>query len=397
MSAAPTTTGQNEREPTSAANGDGRVVVVGAGPAGLASAAELGRRGIRAAVLEQATGVGWSWRGRYDGLRLNSSRPFSKLPGARFRRGTGIFPSRDEMVGYLEEYAARYGLEVRLGTRLERIDHDHGGWLLRTSSGDISAAQVIVASGYAHTPFLPDWPGRDRFQGQLVHSAAYRNADSLGEGDVLVVGAGCSGMEIANELARNGARRVRLSVRTPPNMLVRSPIGPLFARAILKLPPAKGDRLINAIRRKEIGDLTEYGLPEPDEGVFSRLNRLGVAPAIVDKETIQAIKDRRIEIVAGVESFDRTAVKLVDGTRIEVDAVVAATGYGCGLEPIVGHLGALDHRGVPRALHGEAAAPGLRFIGYVPRPAQIGYIGTEAKRAATAIAQEMARVNASRS
>ena len=123
--------------------------------------------------------------------------------------------------------------------------------------------------------------------------------------------------------------------------------------------------------------------------MFSRLKRLGVAPAIVDKETIQAIKDRRIEIVAGVESFDRTAVKLVDGTRIEADAVVAATGYRCGLEPIVGHLDALDRRGVPRARQGEAAAPGLRFIGYFPRPAQLGYIGGEAKRAATAIAQEM--------
>jgi putative flavoprotein involved in K+ transport len=391
MSAAPTTTSQNERQPIHDGNGNGRVVVVGAGPAGLASAAELVRRGIRATVLEAATEVGWSWRGRYDGLRLNSSRPFSKLPGARFRRGTGIFPSRDEMVGYLEEYAVRHQLEVRLGTRLERIDRGHDGWLLRTSNGEISAGQVIVASGYAHTPFLPDWPGRDRFKGQLLHSAAYRNAQSLGQGDLLVVGAGCSGMEIANELARNGARRVRLSVRTPPNMLVRSPIGPLFARAISKLPPAKGDRLINAIRRKEIGDLTEYGLPEPEEGVFSRLKRLGVAPAIVDKETIQAIKDRRIEIVAGVESFDTTAVTLVDGTRIEADAVVAATGYRCGLEPIVGHLGALDQRGVPRARDGEAAAPGLRFIGFVPRPAQIGYIGGEAKRAATAIAEEMSR------
>jgi putative flavoprotein involved in K+ transport len=388
MSVAPTTVGQTEREPAPASNGERRVIVVGGGPAGLASAAELGRRGIRALILEQATAVGWSWRGRYDLLRLNSSRPFS-IPGARFRRGAGLFPSRDEMVSYLEDYAVRHRLEVRWGTRLERIDRGHGGWLLRTSRGDISADQVIVASGYAHTPFVPDWPGRDRFGGRLLHSAAYCNAQSVGEGDVLVVGAGCSGMEIANELARDSARRVRLSVRTPPNMIVRSPIAPLFARAILKLPPARADRLMNAIRRKEIGDLTEYGLPQPEEGVFSRLKRLGVAPAVVDKETIQAIKNRRIEIVAGVESFDRTAVKLVDGTRIEADSVVAATGYRCGLEPIVGHLDALDRRGVPRALHGEAAAPGLRFVGYVPRPAQIGYIGGEAKRAATGIAHEM--------
>jgi putative flavoprotein involved in K+ transport len=380
---------QTKRRPARARANDRRVIVVGGGPAGLASAAELGRRGIAALVLEQAPGVGWSWRGRYDQLRLNSSRPFSRLPGGRFRRGTGLFPTRDEMVSYLEEYAVRHRLAVLPETRLQRIDRGPGGWLLRTSSGDIAADQVVMASGYAHTPFMPDWPGRDRYQGRLVHSAAYRNAESLGDGDLLVVGAGCSGMEIANELARNGARRVRLSVRTPPNMILRSAIGPLFARAFLKLPPRRADRLMNAVRRREIGDLTDYGLPQPDEGVFSRLNRLGVAPAIVDKETIQAIKDRRIEVVAGVESFDRTGVRLADGTSIEADAVVAATGYRCGLEPLVGHLEALDRRGVPRARHGEAAMPGLRFVGYLPRPAHIGYIGGEAKRVATAIAQEI--------
>jgi putative flavoprotein involved in K+ transport len=384
-----TTFSRIKRAPARATANDRRVVVVGAGPAGLASAAELRRRGIAALVLEQAPAVGWSWRGRYDGLRLNSSRPFSRLPRGRFRRGTGLFPTRDEMVSYLEDYAVRHRLEVRPATRVQRIGPQLGGWLLQTSSGDISAEQVVVASGYAHTPFMPDWPGRDRYQGHLLHSAAYRNAESLGDGDLLVVGAGCSGMEIAYELARNGARRVRLSVRTPPNMLLRSPIGPLFARAMLKLPPHRADRLINAVRRREIGDLTEYGLPEPDEGVFSRLNRLGVAPAIVDVETIEAIKDRRIEVVAGVESFDRTGVTLADGSSIKADAVVAATGYRCGLEPVVGHLGTLDRRGVPRTLRGEAAMTGLRFVGYVPRPAQLGYIGGEAKRVATAIAHEM--------
>jgi hypothetical protein len=146
---------------------------------------------------------------------------------------------------------------------------------------------------------------------------------------------------------------------------------------------------MNAVRRREIGDLTEYGLPQPDEGVFSRLNRLGGAPAIVDKETIQAIKDRRIEVVAGVGSFDRTGVTLADGTSIEADAVVAATGYRSGLEPLVGHLEVLDRHGVPLAREREAAMPGLRFVGYVPRPAHIGYIGGEAKRVATAIAHEI--------
>jgi cation diffusion facilitator CzcD-associated flavoprotein CzcO len=363
--------------------------VVGAGPAGLATAAELGRRSVRPLVLEQANGVGASWRGRYDRLRLNSSRPFSKLPGARYPRGTGMFPSRDEVVAYLENYAARNALAVRLGTRLERIDRDGGRWLLRTSTGDVRADQVVVAGGYDHSPFVPEWPGRDRFRGRLLHSDDYRNPAPFRGQDVLVVGPGCSGMEIAYELADRGARRVWLSVRTPPNIILRSPIGPLLANAMLKLPTQTADRMMRRVREKAIGDLTEYGLPQPEEGVFSRLKRLGVAPAIVDKETIQAIRDRRIEIVPGVEALDDTAVELAGGGRIEPDAVIAATGYRCGLEPIAGQLGVLNERGVPRAVLGEPAAPGLRFIGYVPVPAHLGRMGGEARRAAKAIVREL--------
>jgi cation diffusion facilitator CzcD-associated flavoprotein CzcO len=366
--------------------GEGRVVVVGAGPAGLASAAELGRRGISVTVLERASAVASSWRGRYDRLRLNSSRPFSKLPGGRYARGTPIFPSRDEVVSYLEGYASRNRIDVRLGTRLERIELGGDGWLLRTSTGDVLADHVIVAAGYEHTGFIPDWPGRDRFDKRLIHSGEYRSPQPFHGADVLVVGPGCSGMEIAYDLAESGAQRVRLAVRTPPNIILRSAAGPVFANALRRLPPKRADAVMKFVRGKEIGDLTEYGLPVPEEGVFSRLRRLSVAPAIVDKEVIQAIRDRRIEIVAGVESLDETGLTLADRTRIEPDAVIAATGYRPALEPLVGHLGVLNERGVPHAAQGQEAAPGLRFVGYRPLPAHIGHMGREAKRAAKQIA-----------
>jgi cation diffusion facilitator CzcD-associated flavoprotein CzcO len=328
--------------------------------------------------------VGAAWRSRYDRLRLNSSRWFSNLPGQRHPKGTGVFPSRDQMVGYLEDYGR--DLDVRVNTRVERIDRDADGWALQTSAGELPAEQVIVSSGYAHTPYIPDWPGRDSFEGMLLHAAAYRNPQPFRDRDVLVVGPGCSGMEIAYDVLEGGAGRVRLAVRTPPNIIIRSPIGPLLARGVMKLGPRRADRLMSFVRRREIGDLTEFGLPEPDEGIFSRLMRLGVAPAIVDKEVIEAIKQRRIEIVGGVESLDEVGVQLADGSRIEPDAVIAATGYRCGLEPVVGHLGVLNESGVPLVPSGDEAAPGLRFIGYRPRPAHIGLMAREATHAAKAIA-----------
>ena len=370
-------------------------MVVGAGPAGLASAVQLRRAGIPALVIEQANAVGASWRKRYDRLRLNTSRWTSKLPHSRYAPGTPLFPPRDALVRYLEQYAQRNALEIRLATRLERIDRDNGGWALRTSTGDISAGHVIVAIGYEHTPVIPDWPGRDRFTARLLHAAEYRNAEPFLGAAVLVVGAGCSGMEIAYDLAEGGARRVLLAARTPPNIVLRrAPAGlpgDVPGIAMLRLPPRLADAQMKVIRRLMIGDLDEYGLPPPEVGLFTRLHREGKAPAIVDREVIDAIKDRRIEIVAGVESLDESGALLADGERIEPDAIIAATGYRRALEPIVGHLGVLDERGAPRALRGAQAAPGLRFVGYVPRPGQIGYMGGEARRAAKGIAREMKR------
>lgn len=200
-------------------------------------------------------------------------------------------------------------------------------------------------------------------------------------------------MEIAHDLAEGGAAHVWLSVRTPPNMLLREAPGGLPADvlgvALLHLPVRIADAAARLARRMDIGDLSDYGLPVPEEGVFSRKARLGVAPSIVDREVIEAIRARRIEVVRGVESLDASGARLDDGARVEPEVIVCATGYRRGLEGLVGHLDVLNERGIPRALHGDAAAPGLRFIGYVQRPAALGYMAREAKRAARAIVREL--------
>lgn len=369
------------------------VVIVGAGPAGLAAAAQLARLDVPATILERSAAVGSSWRGRYDRLRLNTSRLSSALPGSRFPRGTPLFPTRDEYVRYLEHYAASRGLDIRFGVRVTRIERGaDGGWQLATSAGLQEARQVIIATGHQHTPRLPDWPGRDRFAGRLLHSAGYRNPRDFQGADVLVVGPGSSGMEIAYDLATGGAKRVRLAVRRMPHIIYRmaGPIPGEYPALLLEaLPPRIADPQVAFVQRKAIGDLSAYGLTEPAEGFFARALREQKVPAIVDPEIIDAIKARQIEIVRAVESVDGAGVRLADGTSVTPDVIIAATGYDTALEPVVGHLGVLDARGVPTVHGGPSAAPGLRFIGYRPRPAQVGLVGREARRAARAIKREL--------
>jgi putative flavoprotein involved in K+ transport len=368
------------------------VLIVGAGPAGLAAAAEAGRCGLSALVVEKGESVATSWRGRYDRLRLNTSRWTSRLPHARYPKAAGLFPSRDRLIAYLEDYAARNRIDIRFGTTVERADRDGQCWTLTTSAGEITAAHVIIATGHQHTPFIPPWPGRSEFGGRVIHSADYRNAREFHGRDVLVVGPGCSGMEIAYDLTEGGAGAVRVAIRTQPNLILRQagPMpGDVPATLMYRLPPQIGDRQTRMIRRLTIGDLSAHGLVPPTEGIMSRSLREGKAPAILDKPVIDAIRQRRIAIVAAVESFDASGVVLADGSRVEPQAVIAATGYTTGLEPLVGHLDVLDERGVPFVHGGPAAAAGLRFIGYEPRPGQIGRLGTEATRAARQIKKEL--------
>ena len=369
------------------------VTIVGAGPAGVSTAVALKDRGVEPLLVERAEQVGASWRSRYDRLRLNTGRQFSHLPGRRYPKGTPTFPTRDQVVEHLDRHSREEGIELRLGTTVERVDPSPGGWILTTDADPIESRQLVVATGYEHSPFTPDWPGLDRFAGTVLHSAEYRNPDPFGDASVLVVGPGCSGMEIAHDLATGGAGKVWLSVRTPPNIMLRDgPLGlpgDVIATPLYHAPIRFADAFARFGRKQSIGDLAEYGLQVPEEGIFARGARLGVAPAIVDMEVIDAIKDGRIAIVSGVESVDGAHVELADGGRVTPDVLICATGFRRGLESLVGHLDVLNGRGRPHAVGAAPAAAGLRFVGFIPRPSQIGATAKQAKRAARAIAREL--------
>ena len=370
----------------------GAVVVVGAGAAGLATAAALREHGSDVQVLERADRVGAAWAARYDSLHLHTVRWLSGLPGLPIPRSYGRWVARDDLVSYLTAYARKGSIEPELGTTVVRIDRtDTGsGWLVRTEAGDRPASRVVMATGYSHTPRRPTWPGVETFAGDLRHSADYREPSAYAGQHVLVVGAGNSATEIALDLLGAGAR-VTLSVRTAPNIVRRDTLGvpsQLFGIAMKRVPERMMNPLTATLRRISVPDLSAQGLP-PAHNPYTHFRETGTVP-ILDTGIVDAVRSGRIPVVAATESIDGATVHLADGTTIRPDAVVAATGFATGLEPVVGHLGVLDQRGVP-LVHGADDLPTARGLHFVGIKAELSgllrEIGLEARRVGRALAE----------
>ncbi|MEU4111256.1 flavin-containing monooxygenase [Streptomyces sp. NPDC048208] len=380
----------------SATPADRPVYVIGAGPGGLAVAYALRARGVRAVVLEKSDRVGASWRRHYDRLRLHTTRRLSALPGLAIPRRFGRWVARDDVVRYLEKYAEHHELEIVTGVEVFRVERtpDGAGWLLHASGGrELTGAAVVVATGHNHTPRLPEWPGTEGFEGELLHASAYRNPGPYAGRDVLVVGIGNTGAEIAVDLVTGGASRVRLAVRTAPHIVRRSTAGwaaQYTGILVRRLPVRLVDRLARPLARVSTPDLSEHGLPRPEAGLYSRV-RQGAIP-VQDVGLIDAVRTGKVEIVAAVEGFEDGEVVLADGTRITPDAVIAATGYGRGLDSLVGHLGVLDGRGRP-TVHGARTpegAPGLYFTGFTnPISGMFRELAIDAEKIAKSVARRL--------
>lgn len=370
--------------------------VIGAGPGGLAVAQALRARGLRAVVLERAEHVGDSWRRHYDRLRLHTTRRLSALPGLAMPRRFGRWVSRDDVVRYLEKYVEYHQLEIVTGVEVFRVERaSGGGWLLHASGGrELTGSAVVVATGFNHTPRVPDWPGRDTYTGEFRHAAEYRDAAPYAGRDVLVVGVGNTGAEIAVDLVEGGAARVRLAVRTAPHIVRRSTAGwAAQYTGILcrRLPVALVDRLARPLARISVPDLSAQGLPRPGTGLYSRVTE-GAIP-VQDVGLIDAVRSGRVEVVAAVDGFEDGKILLADGTRLAPDAVIAATGYRRGLEGLVGHLDVLDDRGRPLTSGAKTPpdAPGLYFTGFTnPISGMLRELALDAERIAKKVTKHEA-------
>lgn len=367
-----------------------RPIIIGAGPGGLAVAWTLKEAGLDPLLIDREKIPCSSWHAYYPSLRMNSWRRLSSLPGMRLSAEFGPWPMRNDFLAYMKKYVEVLDPDVRYETEVHRVDREAGRWVVRTSGGDLHTRNVVVATGLHRKPFVPDWPGLDEFEGEFLHARSYTVPDSFVGKDVLVVGCGPTGIDIAVAVANAGASRVRMSIRNMPVLFKLSPTTSLLCQAIKHgpLPHALVNRASLLMHKMQWGDLSEYGLAAPKEGTMAGVARIGHAYGAIDRGLIPAVRDGSIEVVTGVTGFDKKAVLLEGGASIKPDVVIASTGQRPDMERFLGHLGVLAQPGGRPVVHGGRTAPhapGMYFQGYRLPPGQLPDMAVDARAIARAV------------
>ena len=347
-------------------------VVIGGGQAGLSVGYHLAQRGIPFVVLDAHPRIGDVWRERWDSLRLFSTARFDGLDGMPFAGPSHRFPTKDEMGDYLESYARRFELPVRTGTRVTRVSREGDRYVVVTDRETLQAKHVVVAMSSYQTPRVPN-VARDLDPAIVqLHSLEYRRPSQLPDGDVLVVGAGNSGAEIAMDLVQQG-RRVFLSGRIPGEVpfdvkkkWVRQTIMPVLFRIVFH-------RMLSVatpIGRKARPSFEAHGTPL----IRTRARDLDAAGVRRVGRTVGARNGRPV---------------LADGTVLDIAAVVWCTGFTLGASWL--DVPVLDDAGEPIQDRGIARGePGLYFVGqhflYAVSSAMVHGVGRDARRVAETIA-----------
>jgi cation diffusion facilitator CzcD-associated flavoprotein CzcO len=334
-------------------------VVIGAGPAGLATSRELQRREIDHVVLERGD-VAESWSRLYDSLTLHTGKHMSHLPGMRFPRATPLFLPRETFVQYLQDYRRKFALPIESGRTVSALERRSDAWRLTVSDETLTAGAVVVASGIISNPVEPKLPGREEFRGEVRHSITYRGPEEMRGKKVLVIGAGNSAGEIASELGRAGIDTtvaVRSGANVVPLQILGIPIQYL-AWGIRSLPRPAREIVVAGMRK-----LTELRngppvLPRPDVGPLDAIPLIGF-------RLVDAIRNGSVKLRGGVERFTPDGVRFAKGSEERFDAVLLATGF----RAAIGFLGPLvqtDSRGFAQRRDRVISTdqPNLFFVGH---------------------------------
>ena len=351
-------------------------VVIGGGQAGLSTGYHLARRGVPFVILDGGARIGDSWRQRWDSLRLFTPARHAGLDGMPFPAPPFSFPTKDEMADYLEAYARRFALPVRTGMRVERLSRIGDRFIVVAGGTRLEAQNVVVAMAHYQRRRVPPFAGELNPGIVQLHAHEYRNQQQLRDGDVLVVGAGNSGAEIALESAR--ARTTWLAGRETGQIPFR--IEGLAARlALARL-------VLRVLYHRLLSIATPVGRKARPKMLWK------AAPLIrVKRRDLARAGVRRVSRVVGV----RDGLPLLDDGRVlDVANVVWCTGFHPGFSWI--DLPVFGSDGEPRHEAGAVAeVPGLYFVGlhflYALSSAMIHGVGRDAARIAEIIAARNGR------
>lgn len=341
------------------------IIIIGAGPAGLAVAGRLRKLGRDFVILEQSDKVASSWHGHYDRLHLHTVKELSHLPHQPFPEDYPTYVSRLDLIKYYDSYAQSFEIEPHFGHSVDSVERMTDHWKVSCSNGaKFEAQHIVITTGVNHIPKQPHWEGEDDFQGEIIHSRLYKNPQPFIGKKTLVIGMGNTGAEIALDLAEQGIKPW-ISVRSPINIVPRDLFGKpvqTSGKLLEKLPFGWGDWLGSKVRRLVFGDLRKYGIPLSDVPPAVQVRETGKTP-VIDLGTVDQIKTGNIQVVGDIKSFVSDGVQLSSGEKLEIDAVILATGYRPGLTDFIKNIASeLDRNMLPK--QPVSSLPGLYFIGY---------------------------------
>ena len=333
------------------------VIVIGAGQAGLAIGHFLAGQGKRFVIVDAADSVGAAWRDRWDSLLLFTPRRYDSLPGLPFPGDPAGYPTRDEVIAYLEQYAEAFDLPIELGSPVRSVKTSDAGFRSISETGASKPTRSSSPLARSRLPVVPKFAGELAPEVFQTHSTGYRNPGDVPEGTVLVVGGGNTGFQIAEELSATHRVHLRSGSRQMP------------------LPQ-------KLLGRDLFWWLTKFGLLQ--KTVDSRLGKrmrdrdtlIGSSPRAAKRSGVQ-VRPRAVSVAGRTVSF-------ADGTELEVDAVIWATGYRNDHSWIDdGHE--LQHK------RGVTEVPGLYFLGlqwqYTRGSALLGWVKDDAEYIANRIAE----------
>lgn len=366
-------------------------LVIGASISGLATAVSLQKQEIEYAIIEKQNHIATPWRNHYERLHLHTSKRLSNLPYKKFSKSIPRYPSRKQVIDYLDDYKKEFNVDPVFNTEALSIKKEDGYWFTETTNGYFQSKNVVMATGVYGKPKPINFKGIGTFPGKILHSYEYKTGKDFRGQKILIVGFGNSACEIAIDLYEQGSLP-SMSVRSPVNVIPRDVLGiPVLQLSLLmkRIPPRIADSVSAPLMKWLIGDLKKLGLRKMPYGPLEEIRRDGKIP-LLDIGTIQHIRKGNIKIYDDIDFIEGQTVHFKDGKKEIFHAIVAAIGYCRDYAEIVdvdkSRFSDLQVCVNKQKYFGK---DGLYFCGYWISPTgQFREIALDAKKIARSIAKE---------